>query len=298
MAQAVARVPADTDALLHHSEVLRVIRAIAIEFGIRAEQDIEDFVGDVQKRALETTPPGERPTDVPGWKALVREVAYNVGRETVKMLCRRGKYNIGPTDRADDHATKSSQSILEPHERAAIRAIVEEVLREQAGGRHTGVALAGIMTGAPPREMAKDAGISPGLMRKQTSKLRKVLRNRFVMAGIALAGVSVLALGGVEGFHQYQAAQQADSFDANCAAPRWEPMTDEPPRFRDLPDSDKAARLREQATDECGRKDWEPCARDLDMARLYDPSIDEQPDVQAMRKLINTYFSAKPRFRK
>src|ERR1700757_4071362 len=98
MAQGVSRGPADTDALLHHPEVLRVIRAIAIQFGFRTEQDIEDFVGDVEKRTLEVTPPGERPTDVPGWKALVRKVAYNVGREKVKARCRLGKYILGPTD--------------------------------------------------------------------------------------------------------------------------------------------------------------------------------------------------------
>lgn len=295
MAQGDARIPADTDALLHHPDVVRVSRAIAYAFGFRTEHDIEDFVGDVEERALKVTKPRKRPTEVSGWKALVREVGKYVGREKLKALSRRGKSIVGPTDGADDHVSAPTELDLDALERAAIRAIVEEVLREQAGGKHTAVMVAGFMTGAPPREMAKDAGISPAAMRNSTSKLREVLQNKFVRAGLALAGLSLFVWGGVEGFHQYQVAQDAQSFDANSALPRRERTIDEPPRARDLPDTDKAAQLHDKAVDACGRKDWSHCADYLDMARMYDPSITQLPDVQAMQKLLNTYNSAKPR---
>jgi DNA-directed RNA polymerase specialized sigma24 family protein len=292
-----ARAPADTDALLHHPEVVRVIRAIVLEFGIR-DQDAEDGIADVQMRALETTEPRDRPTDVRGWKALVRKVAYNVGREIVGRLCRRGKVNAGPTDGADEHATKSERSILEPHERAAIRAIVEDVLRAQAGGKHTGVMLAGMMTGAPPREMAQEAGIPSSQMRKQSSAFREMMRSRLVQAGVSIALITLLSMGSVKGYEHHQQVQARESFDSNAAPPReWHRSVEWVP-LHTLPPAEKAAALREMAIDECGRKLWEQCASDLDMARAWDPSGEALPEVRELRKTLNRMFEAKPRTRR
>ena len=288
-----ARVREDTDALLHHPEVVRVIRAIMLVFRL-PEQNRGDDIADVQERALKTTPPGERPTDIPGWKALVRKVAYNVGREKVKELCRHGKYNKGATDGADDHA-KASLSILEPHERAKIREIVEEVLREEAGGKHTGAMLGDMMTGAPPRETAKDAGIPSSQMRKKTSALRELMRNRFVQAGIGVATLLAVFGGGFAGYDYYEQVQLDQSFDATCAPPRtWHRSVEWLPLY-DLPPADKAAALRDKATGECAAKDWEGCQRDLDMAAVWDPSGEKLPDVKAMRQTLDGMFSAKPR---
>jgi hypothetical protein len=281
--------------LLHHPEVVRVIRAIMMLFRI-PEQDLEDAIGDVQQRALETTPPAERPTDIPGWKALVRKVAYNVGREKVKALCRRGKYNKGPTDGADDHA-KSSLSILEPHERAKIREIVEEVVREEAGGKHTSAILGDLIAGAPPRETAKDAGIPSSQMRKKTSKLRELMRNRFVQAGIGVAAFALLVGGGVTLWEHQQQVELEESFDANCAPPRTSHRSVERLPLYDLPPEDKAANLRDQAAGECAAKQWIECARDLDMAQAWDPSGEKLPEVRAMRITLNLMLEAKPRLR-
>jgi hypothetical protein len=291
-----ARGREDTDALLNHPEVVRVIRAIMIQFRI-PEQDMGDAIGDVQTRAIETTPPEKRPKEVPGWKALTRKVAYNVGREKVDELCRRGKYNKGPTDGADDHANSLSM-LLEPHERAMIRDIVEQAIREAAAGKDTGAILGDMMTGTPPREMAKDAGIPSSQMRKKTSKLRELMRNRFVQAGIGVAAFALLAGGGVAAWDYQQQVELQESFDANCAPPRkwlrsveWTPLLD-------LPPEDKAANLRDLAAGECAAKHWEECADDLDTAAAWDPSGEKLPEVQAMRKTLNLMFEAKPRRRR
>jgi hypothetical protein len=295
MAQGAPRAPSDTDALLHHPDVVRVIRAIMVEFRIQ-DQDLKDRVADVQERALETTEPGKRPTDVPGWKALVRPTAYNVGREIVRELCTRGKYNDGPTDGADDHA-RSSRSILEPHECAKIREIVEAVLREQAGGKHTGVILGGIMTGAPPRELAQDTGVPSSQMRKKTSALRELMRNRFVQAGIAIATLGLLAVGGVAGWEHQQQVDLEQSFDANAAPPRDSHRSVEWVPLHDLPPEEKAAILRDKAIGECAAKQWEACANDLDTAKAWDATGEQLPEVQALRKTLNVIFDAKPRWR-
>jgi hypothetical protein len=292
-----AHAPADTDALLHHHEVVRVIRAIMLEFGIRAPEDVKDGIADVQTRALEVTPPGERPTDIRGWKALVRKVAYNVGREIVDRLCRRGKLNAGPTGKTDAHGAKSARSILEPHERATIRAIVEDVLREQAAGQLTDVLLAGMMTGAPPREMAQDAGIPSSQMRKKSSAFRDMMRNRFVRAGLSVAAIALLSMGGVEAYEHHQQVQLQESFDANCAPLReWHRSVEWLPLYT-LPPADKAEVLRARAIDECGRKDWWPCAKDLDAAKAWDPSGEQLPEVRALRRTLDGMFEAKPRLR-
>lgn len=75
----------------------------------------------------------------------------------------------------------------------------------------------------------------------------------------------------------------------------WEPMTDMPPRLREMPDSDRAAIYRERAADECGRQNWDACANDLELASVLDPAGNQLPEVTAMRNLLNTYMSTKPR---
>lgn len=293
MALGDPRQPVDTDALLHHPDVVRVIRAILVQFGIH-DQDLEDGIADVQKKALESKPKGKRPTTIADWKKLVRKIAPNVGRDILRKLYARGQWNSGPTDGADDHAA-SDGSLLEPHELALIRSIVEEVRREQAGGKHTDVMLAGMMTGAPPREMAKEAGIPSGQMRKKTSDLRILLRGRLLAVGISVAGAALICWGSVAGYEHHQAQVQAASFDANCAAPPAVPKTLEPPRERDIPDVDKAAVLRDRAAEDCAQKDYGACAEDLERASFYDPAGDKLPAVKALRDMLNRMYSTKPR---
>ena len=75
-----------------------------------------------------------------------------------------------------------------------------------------------------------------------------------------------------------------------------EQMRDEPPRLRDLPDADKAAQLRERALADCAQKNFEGCAIDLDMAKSYDRTGEDLPEVKAARDLLARFLSTKPRF--
>jgi hypothetical protein len=283
----------DTDALLHHPDVLRVVRAIFVAFGFR-DYDIEDGTGEVEKRALEKNKPGERPTTVEGWIKVARQQAYDVAREMLRTHYSRGKRNAGLTDGADDHASPDS-NLLDPNERARVREVVDEVRREMAGGKHTDVMLAGLMTGAPPREMAKDAGIKPAQMRKATSEFRGLLRSKLAVVGISLAGAALICWGSVEAYEFHQEQVRGESFDANCAIPPPVQMRDEPPRMRDLPREDKAAQFRERGLAECAQKDWEHCSNDLDVAAMYDRSGEDLPEVKAARAQLALFFSTKPR---
>jgi len=284
----------NTDALLHHPDVLRVIRAIFMAFGF-LPQDIEDGIGEVEKRALEKNPPGKRPTTVEGWIKVARQQAYDVAREWLRMHYSHGKRDVGLTDGADDHALPDSD-LLDPYDRAMVRQVMEEVRRELAGGKHTDVMLEGLMTGAPPREMAKDAGIKPAQMRKATSEFRSLLRSRLAVVGISLAGAALICWGSVEAYEFHQEQVQGQSFDANCAVPPPVQMRDEPPRVRDLPPEDKAAELRERGLAECAQKDWVHCSEDLDAAQIYDRAGEDLPEVKAARDLLARFFSTKPRF--
>ncbi len=283
----------DTDALLNHPDVVRVIRAILRQYAWQ-DQDVGDGVGDVQKLALEKTQPGKRPTTVDAWKSLVRLVAYDYVFDLLRKIYTHGKRDMGLTDGADDHAAPSSK--LDPADRAKVRALMEQVQRERAGGKHTDVMLDGLMTGAPPREMAQDAGINPAAMRKQSSSFRALLQTRLGKVGITAAALAALVLavrGAEEGWDAYQSSQQ--TFDSEAIPPPPGIMVDQPPRPRDIPNADKAAVLRDKALAECAQKDWLHCSRDLDMAMAYDPTGETLPEVQAARKVLAVVFSAKPR---
>lgn len=289
-----ARVRDEADALLYHPDVVRIIRAIMIVFRF-PEQDLGDRVGDVQERFLDTTPPDERPKELPGMKAMIRKVAYNVGREKVKELVRHGKYDKGPTEGADDQA-KSLRAFLEPHEEAKIREIIEQIIREEAAGKHTGVILGDMMVGAPPRETSKDTGIPSSQMRKKTSQLRKLLRNRLVQAGISVAALLAVFGGAFAGYEHKQELDREASFDANAAPPPDMHRTVEWAPLHGLPPEDKAAALREKAVAACANKEFERCENELDMAQMWDPTSDKLPEVIALRKTLSQ-FEAKPRKR-
>ena len=147
-----------SDGLFYDPAVLKVIRAILVSRGIRAEQDLEDAIGDVVLACIEyVRETGRPPEDVAGGDRHRPAHRARDGASTRReSASRRGKTNQGPTADADEHAREPPSSV-DPVDEERMLSAIRQVLKDDQIE-----ALADVGAGVPQAELAAEQPRLPG----------------------------------------------------------------------------------------------------------------------------------------
>jgi hypothetical protein len=248
-----------SEALFYDPAVLKVIRAILMSEGIRAEHDLEDGIGEVVLACIEQVrSTGRPPENVAAAIAMVRAVARRDAVDAARKRARRGKSHQGLTPKADEHA--GEQSEIDPAEAARVLGIVGQVLKA-----HEIEALSDLGAGVAHKELAAESGTSPAAMRKRVQASRKKALSALSARGYVVAGgfTALLAI-----------------LVAVFVSSRPEPVAS-PPTSKEL-----AAEERRVAAHACNERRWDECEEALDRAARLDADGDEGTGVKALRDAI------------
>ncbi|MDP9037241.1 MAG: hypothetical protein M3O50_20780, partial [Myxococcota bacterium] len=120
-----------SEAFFYDPALLKVVRAILLSKGVRAEQDLEDAIGEVVLACIERVRRSGRPPEhVAEAIAIVRPIARAHGVDEARKRIRRGKSNLGPTGDAD-HGAREAQPSLDPVDQARMVAAIRGALKDE-----------------------------------------------------------------------------------------------------------------------------------------------------------------------
>lgn len=254
-----------SDALFYDRSVLRVIRAVLVTTGIRAEQDLEDGIADVVLACIEYVRKTGRPPENAGEASTIaRLVANTHGVDEARRRARRGKTNVDSTGDADEHAGEAGSSADLVHRARALAVIHEALKQEQIE------TLSDVGAGVTFKELAADDGASEAALRKRVQVSREKARAALRAGGYAMAGGFATLLLGALAVH-FGSSGGPDVVSH-------QPPLDEPHKA--------AANLRHLAVDACKDRRWDDCEAALDRAAELDAPGDRHADVSALRASI------------
>jgi len=189
---------------------------------------------------------------------------------------RRGKYNVGPTDQADCHATDDAREQASG-EHAQRLATVREAMADGTITDRDAKILALKHEGRTDAEVAEELGIAKQTVSNRVATVRKVMRDRWskrVAAG-ALALFAALVIVFV--------LKRRDEEARNRLPPAPAPVPSAAPQ---IPVALQAAELRRGALEDCANARWARCSERLEAARKLDPAGEVQPMVRALRHVL------------
>jgi DNA-directed RNA polymerase specialized sigma24 family protein len=259
-------------------EVQRAIAACLRAGGV-APRDVADVAQDV---TLELLVARVVPADMPGCLALARDIAAKRAIDVLRKHKRRGRYDTGATDGADDHAAgdDAAGDADAALDRARQLALIDEKRADGTLGDKAARMLQLDAEGLSAPEIARDLGLAPQTVRNTLSAVKRDLRAEW-MRRVGSWGGGALLLLVVLGL----AAQEPGGVTAPFPgepAPSGEAPAPEPSQER----AATAAELRSRAIEECRTWALPACERDLDEARALDPAGESAPAVQAARRAV------------
>jgi DNA-directed RNA polymerase specialized sigma24 family protein len=254
-----------SDGLFYDAAVLKVIRAVLVSKGIRAEQDLEDAIGDVVLACIEhVRDTGRPPQDVPGAIAIARPVARARGIDAARKRARRAKRNQGPTADADEHALEQPPSI-DPVDEERMLAAIRQVLKDDQIE-----ALSDVGAGVAQAELAAESRASAAAMRKRVQKSREKALGALSAKGYWVAGGFAALLAGAVAVYV-------------VSEPEPTRVASHPPIDRSRLPVEAQRRLAAAA---CKEGKWDNCEKALDVAARLDAEGDRGPEVAALREAI------------
>jgi len=180
-----------SDGLFYDPAVLKVIRAILVSGGIRAEADLEDAIGDVVLACIEHVHArGWPPENVAAAIAIARPIARADSVDAARKRVRRARRNQGLTAEADAHAREPQPAIDPVDEERMLLAIRQALKDEQIE------ALADVGAGVPQAELAAEQSASQAAMRKRVQKSRQQALGALGAKGYLIAGGFAALLAG------------------------------------------------------------------------------------------------------
>ena len=256
-----------SDDLFYDPAVIRAIRAILVSKGIRAEQDLEDAVGEVVLACIEYVRETGRPlSNLAEAIAIARRIAHGDAVDRVRKRAYRGKTDQGPTEDADQHAREPPRE-LDPVDKERMLSIVRRVLKDDQIA-----ALSDVGVGVPQTELAAESGTSEAAMRKRTQKSRERALGALKANGYLVAGGFAALVGGVA------AVLHIGPWRAPSTVGHGRPAEDERKQV--------AAEQRLIAADWCKERNWDECEKALDRAARIDAEGDRATEVSALRVAI------------
>lgn len=251
-----------SDARFYDPAVLKVVRAIVVSRGIRAEQDLEDAIGEVVLACIEYVRRTARPPeDVAQAIAIARRVANRHGVDEARKRVRRGKRNVGVTGDADEHA-KEQPASLDPVDEQRMLGAIRQVLRDDQIE-----ALSDVGAGVTQAELAAESGAAPTAMRKRMQASREKAVGALTARGYWVAGGFAALLAGAVAV--YVGAFRGPDVVGHGRPP-----------------AEQAAEERGLAADACEKRHWDECEEALSRAARLDPEGDRGTQVKALRAAI------------
>jgi hypothetical protein len=293
-----------SEELFFHPDVVRVVRAVLVERGVRHEQDLEDGIGNVVKTCIEYVRETRRPpADVKEACTISRGVANLSGKSAVRKTTTRGKTNVGLTDAADEHHADAIESDLDPLD--VKRAL--EIAQQELAKAGTGVTLetfGDIAAKTKQKQLAEEQGVSHAAMRKRVEKARKTILQRMaegdmrvLLPPAAIALLAVVALLWMRNASLNEEAQHTPA-PTPSTLPSQIPVVVMP-----TPEEREAREYRAKAKLLCAAENWGECRLELDTAKMLDSKGEDTPEVKAERAAIeeatkgwdDPQLNAKPR---
>ncbi|MGH7294273.1 MAG: hypothetical protein ACRELB_05045 [Polyangiaceae bacterium] len=276
-----------SEELFFHPDVVRVVRAVLVERGVRHEQDLEDGIGNVVQTCIEYVRETKRPpADVKEACTISRGVANLSGKSAVRKTTTRGKTNVGLTDAADEHHADAIESELDPVDvKRALEVAQDELAR--AGGSVTLETFGDIAAKTKQKKLAEEHGVSHAAMRKRVEKARKTIVQRMAAGDMRVllppAALALLAVLGFFWIRNGMLNQEAQNtpVPTPSAVPSQVPVVVHPTM-----DEREAAGYRKEAKALCDIGSWTECRDKLDSAKVRDPKGEELPEVKAERAAI------------
>lgn len=229
--------------------------------------EADDVVQAVLCAALESR---QRPTDGVGLRRWLTGVARHLIARHYEVS--RGSRRGGGS--SDDEGVEPMQAPPPFEERALVR-WAEEQAEAVAHGPETLDWMAREGEGEKLEAIAREAELPSARVRQRVSRLRRWMKGRY-LAELALASSLALALAWLWGRHKEQVVETRVTEDAPAPSAS----------VANTAEVDQAAREQRQAASGlCEKQDWEGCLEALDAAKRIDPTGDETPNVQELRRV-------------
>jgi DNA-directed RNA polymerase specialized sigma24 family protein len=225
--------------------------------GMRQEEDLQDGTQTVLEKCIrQVRASGRPPKDVKEATKIARRVAERVGIDELRKRLRRGKSDVGTTDKADDRAKEDGPSMDVVDGKRLAEGLQEVLTAEQAR------ILVDEASGVPKSQIAKEDGLSDEALYKEIQRARARARAKLLGYGIGAVAaiVGCMSILHVGPFHEP---------DEVTKTPR-----------------EYAAEQRHFAEGACRAHQWEECKKALDRAEEADPEGEQAPEVKGMREAI------------
>jgi len=239
------------------------------------EGDREDFTQNVTMALLYMANP---PTDGVGCSKAAHDITGKKVNGARRQAFKRGRYNAGPTDRADDHATDEAREQA-TGERAQRLATVREGLTDGSLSARDAEMLALKGEGKTDAEIGRALNLSQQTVSNRVASARKKMRDKWskrVAAGMVALMVVVLCIFAIK-----RRNDEAHNRVPPTPAPTVPHLEPEIPVTLNGP-----AELRRTAQKACDDQAWDLCANQLDQAAKLDPGGDLDPAVRTLRHAI------------
>jgi DNA-directed RNA polymerase specialized sigma24 family protein len=237
------------------------------------EQDLADFVAEVQTRVLAYLERNAPPKDRPGWEGLFIGIARNYLMDRDARRKTAKKYNAGPCEAPDEHAPfapsgeqrdpvdakRQLDVLLGMFERGEMPELGREILE-------------GVADGVKIPAIGRELGLPGKEVRKRLTAMRRAYFKRLHLMGLMVMMIAVVAIfmGGPAGVGQ-GVPEEEDAGTAGIAEQERE----------------RAAGIREEALRDCDAGKWEQCEGGLDRARGIDPAGEQLPAVRGARERLD-----------
>ena len=245
----------ETDALLHHPDVTRVIRAVLMSTGLR-DHLLEDGIQQTYLLALKSTRKNP-PDTILRWQKVCRAVAKKHGISELRKRIAHAKRNVGPTGDVDDHAANAGlRPRWEAHDAKKALEVLFLLLDEGVFPANFEAILDAVQAGEKHAEIARQAGLTEAAVGKRLWAARVVFRQRLLYAGLgglAVVGMVYAAYMKVETNH----VVRSDRPDAGTTlAP-----TSRPPEVLVDTHAAQIAAMRAEAEEAARKSQWQVCAK-------------------------------------
>ena len=160
------------ETIFYDPAVILVIRAVLMSKGIRYEEDLKEATNDVVADCIEhCRETGLVPETVEQATPIARTIADRHGSDLVRKRINRGKTNVGPTEKADEHAREPEPS-PDPVDEGRMLGSVQDALPQKQVEL-----LSDVAKGARYAELAAERNTSEAALRKEAERARRKARN-------------------------------------------------------------------------------------------------------------------------
>jgi DNA-directed RNA polymerase specialized sigma24 family protein len=239
-----------------------------------APNEIDDLTQDVLTRALLVDPP---PPTLQQCIGLLRKMAQQAAIDSIRQRASRGRFDAGPSERADEHPAAGTDSATDhPVQRQRRLALVRSQIESGAITTRQASMLAMVADGASRAEIAEHFAVAEQTVKNELAVARKTAQDSWRLR--ASAGlIAIAAIAAALAFWLTPRTRMAGEIgpDGDTARTRH----DDP--------RDQGRLIRKKALDDCNAHAWGDCLAGLDTAAELDPDGDRDEAVQRARTEMN-----------